>query len=71
LVKKTIYKKRFALFPIRCSDGTRVWFKPYYKKYHHWDHEALPENPIEYGHTEFVETIAEDEYLVRKLAETL
>ena len=72
----TEYKRKFALWPIICEDGTRVWFKHYYKKYKHWGHyeilagyENIPED--NYVHTEYIENVSESKYIVRKLAENL
>lgn len=69
LTKKSVYKKKFAIIPRMCSDGTRVWFKPYYKKYEIWNHPVASEHAL--GHKDFIESITEEEYIVRKLAETL
>jgi len=72
LVSKPDYRKRFALRPVMCSDGTKVWMKFYYKKYELWSHgDNVPYHDEEYLHTDFIENITEAEYIVRKLAETL
>jgi hypothetical protein len=64
---KIVYKKRFAFIPTVLYDGSRVWFDRYYKKYAMWYAEF---NPKQY-HTDFVENVPEDVYLIRKLSETL
>lgn len=69
LIKKSVYKKRFAFIPCLCSDGTKVWFKMYYNKFEIWSHPSASEQT--FGHKDFIESITEEEYIVRKLAETL
>ncbi len=74
LKSHTEYKKRFAYFPVKCSDGTSVWFKKYYSKYKSWgmSHGVdLFEGDEYYLHTDFIEHITEAEYIVRKLSENL
>ena len=71
LVKCSIYKKRLAIWPTVCSDGKKVWLGIYYKKYNIWSYDRALLDTTEYGHTEFVETVSEEDYIVRKLAETL
>ena len=69
------YKKKFAVWPIWCSDSTKVWLKYYYKKYEHWGHSLTGGNPITldecYLHTDYIESITEEEYIIRKLSENL
>lgn len=69
------YKKRFAFFPVKCADGTKVWFRHYYKKYELWSHNHAGSGSkyrdSDYLHTDFIENITEPEYIVRKLSETL
>lgn len=71
MVSVSKYKKSFAIFPVTCEDGKRIWLKPFYKKYITWGHMRNSKifNDDEYGHTEFIENISEDEFLVRKLSE--
>lgn len=69
LTKKSVYKKRFAYVPRLCSDGSSVWFKMYYDMYEIWNHPAASEQTL--GHTDFIESITEEEYIIRKLADTL
>lgn len=72
LTSKPEYKKKFALRPVMCADGTKVWLRPYYKKYEHWSHGHNASHYDEgYLHTDFIENITEAEYIFRKLAETL
>lgn len=63
------YNKKWAFWPVPCSDGIKVWGEYYYRKLKVWgftDH-----NDFVYGHTDFIENITEAEYIVRKLAENL
>lgn len=63
------YKRKFAIFPVTVTGG-KIWMKFYYKKYMVWHHGYSSEY-TDGSHTELVEKISEDEYIVRKLAETL
>jgi len=67
------YKKRFAFTPVKCSDGTRIWWEPYYEKFLTWSagHGRVFNDDDEYGHRESVEYITEADYIIRKLSETL
>jgi hypothetical protein len=66
------YRKKFAFRPVICSDGSKVWFKSYYKKYELWSHgKNIPYCDEDYLHTDFIENITEAEFIIRKLAETL
>jgi hypothetical protein len=65
----SIYKRRFALFPVHVTDG-KVWMKFYYKKYNIWGYK-FGDGQYGLAHPELSEKISEDEYIVRKLAETL
>lgn len=65
------YKKKFALSPVKCCDGTNVWFAFYYKKYVQWGYKAdLLSNKDTWPHTDFIECVSEEEYVIRRLAET-
>lgn len=66
LVSSSIYKRKYALFPKICADGTRVWLKYYYSKYILWGHRSKTSG---HGHTDYIEDISEAEYIVRKLTE--
>lgn len=62
------YKRHFAFRRVICHDGTKVWLKFYYAKYKNWGTDW----DFEYGlHTDFIENITEEEYVVRKLSESL
>jgi len=63
------YKKRFAIFPIKCSDGTRAWLKFYYSKYELWSHANVGMNfdDDEYLHEDFIERLSEADYIVERL----
>ena len=70
LVSKPEYRKKFALRPVICSDGTRVWLEYYYKKYELWSHgDDAPYYDDGYLHTDFIENITEAEFIIRRLAE--
>lgn len=77
LTKHVVYKKRFAILPTKCSDDSMVWMKVYYKKYIIWNHHSsfVPEDVLDFmnknEHTDFIENVTEEDYLVRKLAEAL
>lgn len=67
------YRRTFAIFPIKCSDDTKVWGSYYYKKYDIWTYEStssFQEYKVEdYTHTDYIENITSAEYIVRKLIE--
>ena len=65
------YKRKFALRPITCCDGTKVWGKFYYKKFELWSHGHSGKiySEEDYLHTDFIENVSEAEYIVRKLTE--
>jgi hypothetical protein len=68
----TEYKRKFAWYRITCSDGTKVWFGHYYRKYEHWTevwNSSISKDM--HRHTDLVEYVSEAEYIVRKLAEEL
>jgi hypothetical protein len=72
LKSKSEYRKRFAFRPVVCSDGTKVWFKSYYKKYEQWSHgDGASYYDEGYLHTDFIENVTEADFIIRKLAETL
>jgi hypothetical protein len=74
LIRRTIYKKSFAIFPVICAKNQRIWLKTYYKKYITWSHSRVTKvfyDEDDYGHTDFIENVSEGEFLVRKLSETL
>ena len=67
-----VYKRKFAYLPIVTSADDRVWMKFYYKKYvsYHTNYGAsLQVFDDDYQHTDFVENISEEEFVVRKLSE--
>ena len=72
LESHSYYEKRFAITPVISHDGQKIWFKKYYKKYKSWSHtrSGLP-LMIATFHRDFVENITEEEYIVRKLSESL
>ena len=74
LTSTNMYKKKFALFPRTCEDGTIVWLKYYYTKYKYWGFRRT----INAGdildhrddlHEDKLEDITEAEYIVRRLIE--
>ena len=66
-----LYKKRFAFVPKTCTDGTKVWFKPYYTKYRMWGEKLNPggSKKYNYGPVDTIEHLPEDTYLIRRLTE--
>lgn len=67
LISTTSYRRKYALFPKICSDGTKVWLKYYYSKYITWGHRRS--TSVYDGHVDFIENITEAEYIVRKITE--
>ncbi len=58
----TEYKKKFALWPIKCQDIEWIWLVTYYKEYNIWhSHDRSRIHP------DYIDSITEAEYLVRKL----
>lgn len=70
-LKSTVfYRKKFALLPVVCQCGTKVWLKNYYTKYIYWGMRTVDKFDNDYDlHRDVCESITEDEYLVRRLAE--
>jgi hypothetical protein len=70
-----LYKKKFAITPITSHDGQRIWMRTYYAKYTIWS--GYDQNPgslssnTSYRHTDFIENITEEEYIVRKISDVL
>lgn len=70
------YKRKFAFFPTKLNDGEKIWLKPFYRKfvsYHtrHYGTSISVYEDDEYVHTDVVEDVSEETYVVRKLAESL
>ena len=65
------YRKKFALWRVTCSDGSKVWLEYYYKRYDHWSNvnQSINDFEPESVHKEYVECITEAEYIVRKITE--
>jgi hypothetical protein len=59
----------------KCDDGTKVWFKFYYKKYEIWSHGrfgvkgSLNFDENDYLHTDFIGCLTEADYIVCRLVE--
>lgn len=71
---KSVYRRKFALAPVKEVGGQYIWLKFYYKKYTIWAHRPsnkIFDNDEDYYHRDFNENISEQEYMIRKLAETL
>ncbi len=67
-----VYKRKWALFPVICSGGDKVWLEHYYSVIRKWCNKHVDEYDIRNNsHEDFVENISEAEYIVRKLAENL
>lgn len=71
MVRSVVYKKRFAFLPTTCLCGTKVWLKYYYRRYELWSHGSNKIYDDGDAHTDYIGNITEEEYMVRKLAETL
>lgn len=71
LSSMAVYKKKFALSPVVCQDGTKVWLKHYYTKYEYWgwSHQTVTDEDLDSLHKDTCENITEAEYLVRKLTD--
>jgi hypothetical protein len=69
LQSTTVYKKRFAILPATCQDGSRVWLKNYYRKYILWGYRSQVTDHEESLHEDKCEIITEAEFIVRKLTE--
>jgi hypothetical protein len=67
------YRRKFALWPTICCDGTKVWGKFYYKKYELWSHSYSGKiyREDDYLHTDFIENISEADYIIEKLSGTV
>jgi len=68
---RTVYKRKFAWIKVKCSDGSSVWLKPYFKKYLLWSSVYVEDDMFDDSHRDFIENISEEDYIVRKLAESL
>lgn len=66
-----VYKKKFAIWPVRCSDGSFAWLVTYYKKYMFWGIIFNIDAEETYANVDHMENITEAEYMVRKLSEKL
>jgi hypothetical protein len=74
LNREISYKKKFALIPIELNDGSKIWFKTFYRKYityysNHGSTVKLIDE--EYCHTDIIEDVSAETYVVRKLSENL
>ena len=56
------YKRRFALWPAKCLDGTTIWFNFYYKKYELWLVDEYRDS-----HTDFIGNLSEADFIIEKL----
>jgi|AntAceMinimDraft_11_1070367.scaffolds.fasta_scaffold46115_2 hypothetical protein len=72
LICYPFYIRVFAFLSVECEGGNKVWAKHYYRKY------ATYSTPLfkggeehEHLHTDFIESITEEEFLIRKIADTL
>jgi hypothetical protein len=69
LETKTIYKRKFALLPVTCFDGCKVWLDYYYTKYSILGIKGFPPEGEIYEHKDKIEDINQEEYVVRRLKE--
>jgi hypothetical protein len=65
-VFRIIYRRGYALWPIKCSNGKWIWLQHYMIKFRQWQYDI----PFIDDVTE-LERISDDEYIVRKLADNL
>lgn len=66
LACRNVYKRKFAILPVDCVGGDRVWFEYYYAKYQIWHYSSDTTTDL---HTDRHEDITEAEYIVRRLTE--
>ncbi len=66
LICEIDYKKKFAILPVTCHDGVKVWLSYYYTLYYHWGYRNIEDS---YYHTDQLDNITEAEYIIRKLTE--
>lgn len=72
LVSTNTYSRKFAILPKKCLDGSIVWLSYYYKFVRVWSNRIPTDFEDQYySHPDFVGNISEEDYIVRKLAETL
>lgn len=68
------YQKKFALLPVKTKDGEIIWLSSYYKKFVTYRYQSGALNKTwddGHEHTDFVENITEETFVVRKLSENL
>jgi hypothetical protein len=77
LIFEVEYKKKFAWLPVLCNGETKkTWLKTYYAQYFNWGHSYL-QSKVKTSmyepmyHQEFISNITEEEYIIRKIADTL
>jgi len=58
-----VYFKKFAIFPVKLSNGNTILWKSYYKKYRFY-----PKFTSEYLRKEFVDSISKEDYLILVLS---
>jgi len=71
LVAETTYKRKFAILPTELNDGIKIWFKPYYRKFVSYSSQYGGDSEQYYKHTDAIENVSEETYVVRKLSENL
>lgn len=69
LSSRTAYKRKWALFPVECKNGEKVWLDHYYTVHRLWGSTYTDDR--NYSHKDFLGNITESEYIVRKLADNL
>ena len=65
------YKRKFAILPTKLNDDTKVWLKPYYRKFVSYCSEYGGDSDQYYRHTDAIENVSEETFVVRKLSENL
>jgi hypothetical protein len=76
LIFECEYEKKFAWIPVKCENDVKIWWKPYYIHYVNWGHTYNAANSQDSTlmaayHQDCMGNITEEEYIVRKLADTL
>lgn len=67
------YKRKFAFVPTNLINGERIWFKFYYRKYisYYSGYGSTVKLLDEEGHTDVVENVSAETFVIRRLSENL
>ena len=69
IINSTFYKKKFAYWPTECSDGQKIWFKPYYTEYKKFFYDTHNIESEGHGHVDYIGDHSEETYMIKRLAE--